>query len=326
MTVFCVIVTYSDRFHLLEQVIRSCINEGVDKIIVVDNNSEINSKKKLKQLELELGGSLRVLYLNKNLGSAGGYKRGLEEAYQDRDCDYIWLLDDDNKPDVGSLKVLKEYWKKCTIKNKKHNVCLLSFRKNRKLYKQAVILKEPDLVLGDINSFEGFHYKSIIKKSIRRLKKDIINNINSSPSNGIVSVAYYGGMFINKGILDIIGYPDEKYFLYADDNDWSYRITKNGGEIYLLLNSQITDIDPSWHTPGDTHSIFSSISTGDPSRVYNAIKNRVYFERKYLVRNNFIYAINILMFLIILFPFTIKNIVKYFTFIKGIRHGFKMDY
>ena len=39
MTVFCVIVTYSDRFHLLEQVIRSCINEGVDKIIVVDNNS-----------------------------------------------------------------------------------------------------------------------------------------------------------------------------------------------------------------------------------------------------------------------------------------------
>ena len=32
MTVFCVIVTYSDRFHLLEQVIRSCINEGVDKI------------------------------------------------------------------------------------------------------------------------------------------------------------------------------------------------------------------------------------------------------------------------------------------------------
>ena len=164
MTVFCVIVTYSDRFHLLQQVIRSCINEGVDKIIVVDNNSEINSKKKLKQLELELGGYLRVLYLNKNLGSAGGYKRGLEEAYQDCDCEYIWLLDDDNKPDAGSLNVLKEYWEKCTIKNKKHNVCLLSYRSNRELYKEAVILKDPNLVLCDVNSFEGFHYKSIIKK------------------------------------------------------------------------------------------------------------------------------------------------------------------
>ena len=150
--------------------------------------------------------------------------------------------------------------------------------------------------------------------------------MNSYERNGIVSVSYYGGMFINKVILDIIGYPDEKYFLYSDDNDWSYKITQKGGKIYLLLNSQITDIDPSWHTPGDNHSIFSSISTGDPFRVYNAIKNRVVFERKYLVRNNVIYLINILMFLIILFPFTLKNIVKYFTFIKGIRHGFKMDY
>ena len=77
---------------------------------------------------------------------------------------------------------------------------------------------------------------------------------------------------------------------------------------------------------GDTDLIFSSISTGDPFRVYNAIKNRVYFERKHLVRNNFIYAINILMFLIILFPFTLKNIVQYLTIIKGIRHGFKIGY
>ena len=118
---------------------------------------------------------------------------------------------------------------------------------------------------------------------------------------------------------------DEKYYLYADDNDWSYRITNNGGKIYLLLNSQIADIDPSWHTPGGTHTIFYSISTGDSFRVYNAIKSRVYFERKYLVRNNVIYTINILIFLIILFPFTIKNIVKYFTFIKGIRHGLQME-
>ena len=36
--VYAVIVTYSDRFHLLKQVIEACLGESVTKIIVIDNN------------------------------------------------------------------------------------------------------------------------------------------------------------------------------------------------------------------------------------------------------------------------------------------------
>ena len=38
--VFSVVVTYGKRFHLLKQVVDACINEGIEKIIVVDNDSE----------------------------------------------------------------------------------------------------------------------------------------------------------------------------------------------------------------------------------------------------------------------------------------------
>lgn len=55
MTNFAVTVTYGNRFHLLKQVIDSALAEGVAKIIVVDNNSQPESREKLKAGELELG-------------------------------------------------------------------------------------------------------------------------------------------------------------------------------------------------------------------------------------------------------------------------------
>jgi len=94
---FAVTVTYGNRFHLLKQVIDSALAEGVAKVIVVDNNSVPQSREQLKAYEHELGSDkIKVLYLDDNYGSAGGYKRGLEEAYEDPSCEFIWLLDDDN--------------------------------------------------------------------------------------------------------------------------------------------------------------------------------------------------------------------------------------
>ena len=103
MKVCSVIVTYGDRFHLLKQVIEACYKEGVDKVIVIDNASEENSKKQLKEYEKENQDRLKVIYLEENIGSAGGYKRGLQEAYECEECEYIWLLDDDNMPQKKSF-------------------------------------------------------------------------------------------------------------------------------------------------------------------------------------------------------------------------------
>ncbi|MGC9081504.1 MULTISPECIES: glycosyltransferase family 2 protein [Pseudomonadati] len=48
----CVVtVTYGDRFYLLKQVIDASFNEGVSKIIVVDNCSSKNSRNQLKDYE-----------------------------------------------------------------------------------------------------------------------------------------------------------------------------------------------------------------------------------------------------------------------------------
>ena len=50
MKTIVVIVTYSNRFHLLKQVINAALGEGSNKVIVVDNNSHTESKKQLIDL------------------------------------------------------------------------------------------------------------------------------------------------------------------------------------------------------------------------------------------------------------------------------------
>ncbi|MGB9762796.1 MAG: glycosyltransferase [Minisyncoccia bacterium] len=328
----CVVtVTYGDRFHLLKQVIDASFNEGVNKIIVVDNGSSKNSRNQLKDYERKSGNKLKVIYLDENTGSAGGYKIGLEEAYKCEDCEFIWLLDDDNKPMDGSLKILLDFWSSLESENKQEKIALLSYRfKKGQLAKEAIIRNQPELVLGLKNSFLGFHIKELHKKIYRYLKrrfKPTNDRVEVEKEDdkkyGIVPVAPYGGLFIHKNILNKIGYPNEDFYLYADDHEWSYRITKNGGKIYLILDSKIDDLELSWHVPKSTkQTAFSIISKGNPYRVYYSVRNRVFFEITNLVDNKMIYWINVFVYLLLISFSSTKNIK---LIIKAVKDDYKRN-
>jgi GT2 family glycosyltransferase len=324
----CVVtVTYGIRFHLLKQVIDAALNEGVYKIIVVDNNSEVESRNKLMEYEKLLNGKIKVLYLDDNYGSAGGFKKGLEEAYNDSECEFIWLLDDDNKPMDSSLKILLDFWYSLEIENKQEKIALLSYRfKKEQLAKEAIIRNKPELVLGFKNSFLGFHIKELHKKIYRYLQRrfKLENNVVEQRSDkkfGIVPVAPYGGLFIHKNILNKIGYPNEDFYLYADDHEWSYRITQMGGKIYLILESKIDDLELSWHVSKSAKdTAFSIISKGNPQRVYYSVRNRIFFEINNLVDNKMIYWINIFVYLLLISFSSTKNIK---LIIKAVKDGYK---
>lgn len=325
--VFVVTVTYGNRFHLLKQVIDAALKEGVYKIIVVDNNSAPESREKLREYEKELGSQkIKVLYLDDNYGSAGGFKRGLKEAYSDPDCEFIWLLDDDNKVMEGALKVLLDFWNSIETENKKEKIALLSYRfKKEQTTKQAIILNKPEIVIGLKNSFLGFHIKELPKKIFRYLKRVFFDKKKTLSDKdfkfGKVPVAPYGGLFIHKKILTKIGYPNENFYLYADDHEWSYRITKNGGKIYLIFDSKIDDLELSWHVPKkNKETSFSIISKANPFRVYYSTRNRVYFEINNLVNNRAIYWTNVFIYLLLIGIISTKNL-KIIT--KAIKDGYK---
>jgi len=313
MKVCAVIVTYGDRFHLLRQVMDACYNEGVNKIIVIDNASEENSKKQLKEYE-EKESRLRVVYLNENTGSAGGYKRGLQEAYKCQECEFIWLLDDDNQPQKDSLKVLKDFWDKLEDENKEEKVALLSYRDNR------LNTKPTPRKLGKTNSFFGFHISDLPKKVFNVFKRklgfpDKKNEIKNTKFF-LLNTAPYGGTFLNNKLLNIIGFPKEEYYLYGDDLEWSNRIISNNGKIYLVVDSYIRDIDISWATSeSPTTYFYAFLNKGEDFRVYYSIRNGVnmFFNLK---ENNTIYYLNKFIYMLILRAFVNKNNINRYKLIK----------
>jgi GT2 family glycosyltransferase len=325
----CVVtVTYGNRFHLLKQVIEAVLKEGVCKVVVVDNNSEPESREKLRGYERELGNQkIKVLYLDDNYGSAGGFKRGLEEAYNDPDCEFIWLLDDDNKPMEGALKVLLDFWDSLEEENKEEKVALSSYRPVRgNLVVESILKNKPELILGRKNSFFGFHVKDLPMKTIKYLRSLLnlkkiedtkVHNFNLKYST--IPSAPYGGLFIHKNLIDNIGFPNEKFYLYVDDTEWTYRITMDGGKIYLVLESIIYDLEPYWGIHGNF--LIDKIPK-DTKRSYYAFRNAVFFEINNLVDNKIVFWINVLVYMLIVFLFH-RDISLIKVLIRAIKDAYK---
>jgi len=300
-----VIVTYGNRFHFLKQVVDAALKEGVCKVIVVDNNSEPESREKLKEYEKELGNQkIKVLYLDENYGSAGGFTRGLEEAYNDPDCEFIWLLDDDNKPMEGSLKKLLDFWNSLKIENKQQKIALSSYRPARgSLPVESILKNKPELLLGRKNSFFGFHVRDLPIKAVKYLKSLLnLNKVedkrayNFNLKYGTIPCAPYGGFFIHKNLIDNIGFPNEKFYLYGDDIEWTYRIIKSGGKIYLVLESILADLEPSW---GIYSNFLIEKLSKDKRRFYYACRNAAFFEINNLVDNKIVFWINAFVYMVI---------------------------
>ena len=313
MKVCAVLVTYGDRYHLLKPGIVVLLKQQISHIIVVDNHSLPRSHEHLKMLEKALNGKLEVIHLAENTGSAGGYSSGLRYASANEECEFILLLDDDIRPREGALKALLDFWQNIEVEDKGQRIALLSFREDREIYKEVILKNKPDLVMGRKNSFLGFHVIGIPKELLRRFKHRYLRETNEmallKKMSGQVSTAPYGGMFFHKMLLDEIGYPNRDFYLYSDDWEFSYRITQKGGKIILLLNSVIEDIEKSWHL-GEKKGLFRVNLLGDLDdfRLYYYVRNRVYFEKKYLVTNPLIYILN---------KFILLSAVGIFGFITG---------
>ena len=305
MKVCALVVTYNDRFKYLEKVIDQLLQSDINGIIVIDNNSSLNSCDQLNTLEKKYSGWLKAIYLNENIGSAGGYFAGLQEFYRMDDYDFVWLLDDDNVPEKNALDIIKKFWLNLNSKDKEDNIALLSYRNDRNIYYEAVLKNNPDMVIGQKNGFLGFDLRTYLIR-----KRNKLFNIQSSDrlhmdeniEYGKVSASYYGGLFFHKKLLEGIGYPNPDFFVYMDDIEFTSRINKTGGVLYVLFKSRINDIDEKWKDKKENGSVLKlpSINDLNADRFYYQLRNRLYFEKHYWVTNRFIFRINKNVYILIL--------------------------
>jgi len=60
--------------------------------------------------------------------------------------------------------------------------------------------------------------------------------------SGYVSKLYGGCLMVRKEVLEQVGHFDERFFMYCEDGDLSYRIIKGGWKLYYLSDAEILHV------------------------------------------------------------------------------------
>lgn len=298
MRVCCVLVTYANRSHLLLRVVEELSRQGITKIVIVDNASVEQSAVEIERLARD-NKSVVVYRFPTNEGSAKGFKKGLEMACE-TDCDFIWILDDDNLPTSGVLQSLKRQWEQISLSgNKEEKLALLCMRADREEFKRVLGKGTSEAILPPRNSFMGFHIREIFLKLKERIMPSGKPEIALRETPLRVDAAPYGGFFFHKEMLRVNGLPDDSFVLYIDDLDFTYRITRAGGEIWLIPECIVGDIDKSFYLPESKKILYhSSLDTPKEAFAYYVVRNSVYFAARNRVTSKSVFILNKYLFIL----------------------------
>ena len=230
--VYIIILNYngfSDTVNCIKSIQKSIYKEY--QIILVDNNSDDNSLneiiKYLDSSNLEYNFSdvffadnnkqtkkdIVIIKNNENLGYASGNNVGMRYALQYEDCDFLWILNNDNIIEEKSLMKLVENHDKNTIYGSK----ILKY-KNPELV---------DSIGGKLNYY------------LLTTSHNFSNTLNSELIKKVDSLDYIHGtsVFFHKDIINSIGYFDEDYFMYYEDVDWSIKAFRKGIQLKIVNDS-----------------------------------------------------------------------------------------
>lgn len=247
-----VIVTYN-RKKLLEQNITAILSQNVlvDKIIIIDNHSNDGTEEYIKTLFKDQLKIFQYIFLDSNIGGAGGFETGVRIAYNEG-FDLIWLMDDDGRP--GDHKTLESL----LIKIKK-----MGLDKKQFIINSLVLFNELELSFGLFSEFDK--KDDILKKSKSGIISDRVNPFN--------------GTLISRELVSTIGYPDGRFFIKGDETDYIIRAKRAKAFIG-------TDVESLYFHPKPFNkylllgNLKINIETEEPWKEYYRMRNYIYMKKR----------------------------------------------
>ncbi|EXI78680.1 MAG: rhamnosyltransferase [Candidatus Accumulibacter appositus] len=277
--VCAIIVTYGARHQFLARVLARVVACGIAQVVVVFNGNYAAN--------VLLPENCTIVNSPRNLGSAGGFKAGIEAALE-LDAEYFLLLDDDNLLASDCLQRLLSAWQKLGGTSL---TALQAYRPSQPWHRIAV--REGVLAVGRPNTYGWFNVSNEPHLLRRQLAAgDSSFALDVEPQNALVSIslAAYGGLFLGREALQLPERPDPRYFCYYDDFDFTDRLVRRGVEIHLCADARIEDIDSSWHALNErVHPTFSPHTADE--RIYLDLRNAFIFYRSRITSRAF-YGLN----------------------------------
>ena len=210
-TVAVVIVTFN-RADLLVRMLDALAQQThrPDAVFVIDNASVDHTRDVLGRNDLPL----RITHLDENLGGAGGFHLGTQQAF-DAGFDRIWLVDDDVVPAPDCLALLMA----------EDEACVMSVREDT-----AGRLVEKAATRFDLRN------PLAIKPKTAMVETDYGSRAAMPARVELQNVAFEGFMF-RREVVDAIGLPDASYFIFYDDVDFAVRARRAGFRIWGIRDA-----------------------------------------------------------------------------------------
>ncbi len=232
--VVAVTVTYGNRVAEVVNTVLRAIDAGVSQVLVVLNGCTPSVESEIRG-RLEAGA--RVVYLSSpiNLGSAGGFRLGLEGASRS-DADYVWILDDDNWCESTTLRAALAAMSSLEREVGVGGAAVSCLRRDSHPHRLVEAGEDPSRVFPQPGSALVFDLR-------RKLTRRAVSSSNSARRELIeVPFSPYGGLLVPRAALNSC-LPSPELVLYEDDWDFSERLRASGIRIFLALNAPVCDSD-----------------------------------------------------------------------------------
>ena len=219
----------------------------VDFIVVVDNHSRKEERMKI-DAAVKNDPEIILVNMKENFGGAGGFCAGMKYVKEKLNADWYWLMDDDAFPENNCLEKLMEH-----AADSDDIGCLVP------------------LIWGiDKKDYQLYHHK-ILSKYLTK-DRPVVTNIDQLSDIVQIEANAFVGPLVSKRAVDEVGIADGSLFIYGDDLEYTYRISRKY-KIYLVKTAQINHRD-----------ILVKNTILDPKawwKDYYDLRNRLFFIEKY---------------------------------------------
>jgi len=250
LTVGVVVVTYNRR-ALLEDTLRYLDQQHypIGRIFVIDNASTDGTKEFLTKLEMP---RCETVFMEKNVGGAGGFAAGMEIAYRSG-VDLVWVMDDDVQPAEDALEKLV-----------------------KALHDLKALGRDPNFVTCNVFNTEGEPVNAPILDL--RIQTNGNMRITALLAEGLlpaVACSFVGPLFVRQAIARH-GLPIAEMFIWGDDIEYTYRMTAEREAGYVVGDAKIVHLGRATEL-----SLAKEQDWSRAEKYFYLFRNNTYALRKY---------------------------------------------
>lgn len=196
------------------------------RFVVIDNGNETGLSARLAALA---GEDCHVVRFEENRGGSAAYISGMDFARKSfPESPYVWLLDDDAKPNAGTLPALVEAMDRLVAENPR----------TASVGSTVVSAKDPDRIVECGASFSpllGHAFPKLGGCSLLSVGQQVVR----------VDYAAACSLLVNVSAVEACGFWED-VFIHFDDIEWGLRVTKAGWRNYATTTSTVVhpEFDP----------------------------------------------------------------------------------